>query len=114
MVNLDDLYIHDINAFISDLFRMGNGTWPAFTEERAKSDVVIRKICGVDMVIANGNGFSAFSYITPIMKRPRKEICKIKKGANIPLGLRLVQDLRPGHEGHYMIAPEKDMPLKKY
>ena len=63
------------------------------------------------MVIANGNGFSAFSYITPIMKRPRKEICKIKKGANLPLGLRLVQDLRPGHEGHYMIAPASEKVL---
>lgn len=114
MVNLDDLYIHDVNEFITDLYRMGNSTWPAFTEDRAKSDVVIRKNSGVDVVVANGNGFSAFSYITPIMKRPKKKVWKIKKGANIPAGLKLVQDLRPGHEGHFMIAPEKEMPLKKY
>jgi len=25
-----------------------------------------------------------------------------------------VKDLRPGHEGHFMIAPEKNMLLKKY
>ena len=22
--------------------------------------------------------------------------------------------MRPGHEGHYMLAPSEDMPLKKY
>ena len=25
-----------------------------------------------------------------------------------------MKDKRPGHEGHYMIAPAKNMPLKKY
>ncbi|TQV65826.1 hypothetical protein FKG94_28050 [Exilibacterium tricleocarpae] len=114
MVNLDDLYIYDVNEFATNLYRMGNSTWPAFTEERAKSDVVIQKVNGVDVVVANGNGFSAFNYLTPIMKRPKKKIWKIKKGATIPDGLKLVKDLRPGHEGHYMIAPEKNMPLKKY
>jgi hypothetical protein len=28
--------------------------------------------------------------------------------------LSLVEDKRPGHKGHYMIAPTKTMPLKKY
>ena len=114
MVNLDDLYIYDVAEFTENLYRMGNSTWPAFTEERAWSDVVIQKINGIDVVIANGNGFSAFNYLTPIMKRPRKKVWKIRKGAAIPQGLRLVKDLRPGHDGHFMIAPERNMPLKKY
>ncbi|GAB2196849.1 Tse2 family ADP-ribosyltransferase toxin [Sessilibacter sp. MAH4] len=76
--------------------------------------MLISKINGVDIVIANGNGFSAFNYITPSMKRPKKKIWKIRKGASIPQGLKLVRDLRPGHDGHYMIAPERNMPLKKY
>jgi hypothetical protein len=25
-----------------------------------------------------------------------------------------VKDKRPGHDGHYMIAPSKTVPLKKY
>jgi len=114
MINKNDLYIYDIPEFTQDLFRMGNSTWPAFTEERAHSDVIIVNMEGIDMVIANGNGFSAFNYITPIMKRPNKKIWKIKKGGIIPPGLRLAEDMRAGHEGHFMIVPEQDMPLKKY
>lgn len=114
MINNEDLYIYDVAAFTENLYRMGNATWPAFTEERARSDVLITKINGVDVVMANGNGFSAFNYLTPIMKKPGKSIWRIKKNAQIPQGLKLVKDLRPGHEGHFMIAPEKQMPLKKY
>lgn len=114
MINNEDLYIYDVTAFTENLYRMGNSTWPAFTEERAKSDVLIVKINGVDVVMANGNGFSAFNYLTSIMKRPGKSIWRIKKHAKMPQGLMLVKDLRPGHEGHFMIAPEKQMPLKKY
>ena len=114
MINNEDLYIYDVAAFTENLQRMGNSAWPAFTEERAKSDVLITKIDGVEVVIANGNGFSAFNYLTPIMKKPGKTIWRIKKHAQIPQGLKLVKDLRPGHEGHFMIAPEKQMPLKKY
>ena len=114
MINNEDLYIYDVTMFTENLYRMGNATWPAFTEERAKSDVLITKINGVDGVMANGNGFSAFNYLTPIMKRPGKTIWRIKKHAQIPQGLKLVKDMRPGHEGHFMIAPERQMPLKKY
>lgn len=114
MINNDDLYFYDVTKFTENLYRMGNSTWPAFTEERARTDVVIYSTGGVEMVKANGNGFSAFNYLTPIMKRPGKTVWRIKKHANIPLGLKLVKDLRPGHEGHFMIAPEKNMPLKDY
>jgi hypothetical protein len=114
MINKDDLYIYDVSLFTESLYRMGNSSSPAFTEERAKSDVLIQKINGIDVVMANGNGFSAFNYLTPIMKRPGKTIWKIKKHAQMPQGLKLVKDLRPGHDGHFMIAPEKQMPLKKY
>ena len=114
MINNEDLYIYDVAAFTENLYRMGNSAWPAFTEEWEKSDVLITKIDVVEVVIANGNGFTAFNYLTPIMKKPGKTIWRIKKHAQIPQGLKLVKDLRPGHEGHFMIAPEKQMPLKKY
>lgn len=26
----------------------------------------------------------------------------------------LVEDRRPGHKGHFMLAPKQEMPLKKY
>jgi hypothetical protein len=114
MISLGDLYILDVAEFTKDVFRMGNATWPAFTEERARVDVAIVKRDGVDLVLANGNGFSAFDHLTPIMKRPGKRVWRIKRGAMIDRELRLVKDLRPDHEGHYMIAPARTMPLKKY
>ena len=114
MLSPGELYIMDVGEFTKELYRMGNATWPAFTEDRARVDVVITKKDGIDMVEANGNGFSAFDHITKIMKKPGKKVWKIKKDVSIPPELKLVKDMRKGHEGHYMIAPEKRMTLKKY
>lgn len=49
-----------------------------------------------------------------VQKKPGKKIWRIKKGAQIPVELKLVKDRRPGHDGHYMIAASYNMPLKKY
>lgn len=114
MIAAEDLYIMDVAEFTKELYRMGNATWPAFTEERARVDVVIIRRNGIEIVIANGNGFSAFDYLTPIMKKPGKKVWKIRKGASLPTGLKLVKDRRAGHQSHYMIAPAYDMPLEKY
>lgn len=114
MIAMEDLYVMDVTEFTKDLYRMGNATWPAFTEDRARVDVVITKQDGIEIVVANGNGFSAFDHLTKIMKKPGKKVWRIKKGAALPSELKLVKDNRPGHEGHYMIAPSKNMPLKKY
>ena len=114
MIASDDLYIMDIANFTKDLYRMGNATWPAFTEERARADVVIIKQDGIETVVANGNGFSAYDHLTKIMKKPGKKIWRIKKGSSLPPELKLVKDKRPGHEGHYMLAPSKNMSLRKY
>lgn len=114
MIAMDDLYIFDVSEITKDLYRMGNSTWPAFTEERARVDVVIIHQNGIEMVVANGNGFSAFDHLTTQMMKPGKKIWRIKKGVSLPAELRLVKDRRPGHVGHYMIAPAKNMPLKKF
>lgn len=114
MLAPDNLYIMDVGEFTKELYRMGNATWPAFTEERARIDVVIIKQDGIEKVIANGNGFSAFDHLTKVMRKPGKKIWRIKKGVLLPLELKLVKDKRPGHQGHYMIAPSETMPLKKY
>jgi hypothetical protein len=114
MISPDNLYIMDVGEFTKDLYRMGNATWPSFTEDRARVDVVIVKRDGIDVVKANGNGFSAFDHVTQIMRKPGKKIWKIRRGATIPKELKLVKDNRPGHAGHYMIAPAEDMTLKKY
>ncbi|GAP73673.1 hypothetical protein W04_0184 [Pseudoalteromonas sp. SW0106-04] len=114
MITPESLYIMDVAEFTKDLYRMGNATWPKFDEDRARVDVVITKQDGIEMVVANGNGFSAFDHLTRIMKKPGKKVWKIVKGASLPKELKIVKDMRPGHEGHYMIAPAKNMTLKKY
>lgn len=114
MIAPENLYIMDVGEFTKDLYRMGNAVWPAFNEERARVDVVITEIDGIETVMANGNGFSAFDHITNAMRKPGKKVWRIEKGALLPQELSLVEDKRPGHEGHYMIAPSMNMPLKKY
>lgn len=41
MIAPQDLYIMDVGEFTKELYRMGNANWPAFTEDRAKIDLVI-------------------------------------------------------------------------
>lgn len=113
MVNIEDLYIMDVDNLHEDLYRMGNATSPSFSEERGIRDCLIVEIDGIKVVKANGNGFSAFNCITATMKRKGKNVWKIRKGAKLD-GIRVVKDMRPSHKGHYMLAPEKDMPFKKY
>lgn len=114
MIAPENIYIMDVGEFTKELYRMGNAMWPAFTEDRARIDLVIIKRDGIDIVLANGNGFSAFDHFTKTMRKPGKKVWRIKKGVPLPEGLKLVKDKRPGHEGHYMIAPSTNIPLKKY
>lgn len=114
MISPEDLYIFDVTEISKDLFRLGNATWPQFNDVRARLDVPIEVQNGIEIVLANGNGFSASDTITSAMQRPGKRIWRIKKGALLPPEVVLVKDLRPNHRGHYMIAPAKTMPLKKF
>ncbi len=114
MIPFDLLLVLDLSALHKDMFRMGNSTWPSFSRDRAKIDLLIVSINGVDTVMANGNGFSAYDHLTPIMKNPTKKIWKMKSGTRLDKRIRLVKDLRKGHEGHYMFAPAENMPLEDY
>ena len=114
MVSPEDLYILDVSEFSKDLYRMGNATWPRFTDERARVDVPISMLNGVEVVVASGNGFSAFDRITQAMRQPGRKVWRIMKGAQIPSELVLVKDRRSHQHGHYMIAPAVTMPLKKF
>lgn len=74
MIAKENLFIMDVGEFTKDLYRMGNATWPKSDEGRARVDVVITQEEGIDVVIANGNGFSAFDHLTKIMKKPGKNV----------------------------------------
>jgi len=114
MVPIDLLLILDLNHLHVDMFRMGNLGWPNFSEDRARKDVLLISVNGVETVIANGNGFSAFDHLTSTMRRPDRKIWRVKAGAQIDKRIRIVKDLRPGHEGHYMFAATQNMPLSDY
>jgi len=115
MISLENLYIMDLNALHENLYRMaGVGPTTLFNEDRGLVDCTVLNRNGIKVVVANGNGFSAFSNITSIMKKPGKNVWMLKKGALLPDGLRIVKDLRKGHENHYMLAPARNMPYKKY
>ena len=77
-------------------------------------DVTTYEKSGIVYVRANGNGFSTFDHLTTGMKRQGKNVWKIKKGIPIPAGLKVVHDRTPTKKGHFMIAPDKDMPLMKH
>ncbi len=103
----------DINALHEDLYRMGNASSPSFSENRGLKDCHVVSVDGINIIYVNGNGFSAFNSVTPLMKKKGKNVWKIKKDATL-IDLTLVKDMRPEHDGHYMIAPLTKMPFKKY
>ena len=115
MIAPEDIYILNVAELTKDLYRMGNATWPAFTEQRLRIDVKIEVHNGVEVVVANGNGFSAYDHLTQVMKVPGNKIWRIKKGASLGDDLVIAQDCRPGQDGrHYFVAPKRTMPLKKF
>lgn len=115
MIAPEDIYILDVAELTRDLYRLGNCSGPGFTEQRSRSDVKIDTQNGVEIVIADGNGFSAYDHLTPVMKLPGRKVWRIKKGASLGDDLVIAQDRRPNQDGrHYFIAPRRTMPLKKY
>lgn len=114
MISPGEFYLMDVADLPFELFRGGNAGGFQFHEDRALKDCVTYPKDGIVYVRANLTGFSCFSHITDRMKRQGKNVWKLKKGAILPPELKLVRDQRRGHEGHYMLAPFKDMPLKKY
>lgn len=114
MINPELLFIEDFEELQRPLFRSGNASSPNFSQNRALKDVTTYNKFGIVYVRANGNGFSTFDHLTTGMKRQGKNVWKIKKGVVIPAELKIVHDRTPTKKGHFMIVPDKDMPLMKY
>ena len=114
MINQKLLFIENFEELQRPLYRSGNASSPNFSQNRALKDVITYEKTGMTYVRANGNGFSTFDHITTGMRRQGKNVWKIKKDALIPSGLKIVHDGTPTKEGHFMIAPERDMPLMSY
>lgn len=114
MISPGEFFLMDVADLPFDLFRGGNAQGFQFHEDRAIKDCITYPKEGVTFVRANLTGFSCFNHLTDRMRRQGKNIWKLKRGAVLPSELKLVKDQRRGHEGHYMLAPVKDMPLRKY
>ncbi len=114
MLPLTDLYLTALRELHAALYRVQFPPDPLFPESRLLVDVVLYPKNGVNWIVANGNGASLFDHVKPWMKRPGRNVYRFAKTTPIPRGLLLSKDMRPGQEGHYMIAPVQDMPVSVY
>ncbi|MGM8226204.1 hypothetical protein ACSV5M_06455 [Cellvibrio sp. ARAG 10.3] len=110
MIRPEFLYIEEANFILLDLYRFGNTSGPKLDGVRAFKDIMVIKNNGIEIVVANGNGISLSSTFDP----KKRNTWKLLKNTPIPIGLRLVKDLRPGRSDHFMIAPTNNMPFTKY
>jgi hypothetical protein len=103
------LFITDYTQFVSDLYRNENAQHPRLDHVRPGQDVVIFEVNGLKWIQANGNGISLYTtYDT------RKNWWKIPEATVLPPQIKLVRDMSPGNDGHYMLAPACDMLLSNY
>ena len=110
MLTPEEIYITDYTELFLDLYRFGNSSSPRLDNIRPMKDARIEDRNGIKYIIADGNGVSAFSSVA----KGKRNTWKIKRGTPLPPGVRFVEDKRPGHENHYMLAPEKTMKLSEF
>ena len=84
MLSEEELYIMNVDALHDDLCRMGKSSDANFSEARGLKDCLTYDRNGIKFVVANGNGFSAFTFIIPRMKDPKEKVWKIRKKRNAP------------------------------
>ncbi|MBR8416735.1 hypothetical protein K6W16_02715 [Burkholderia dolosa] len=104
------LYIEEGDFLRLDLYRFGNSTSSRLDHVRPFKDVMVAMSNGVRIIVANRNGISLTSKYDP----KKRGVWRIPRDTRLPAGLLLIKDLRPGHEGHYMLAPSSSMPFAKF
>ncbi|WP_368042257.1 hypothetical protein [Burkholderia metallica] len=112
VVSIDEkyLYIEDGDFLRFDLYRFGNSTNPRLDHVRPFKDVTVAVVNGISIIVANRNGISLTSKYDP----KKRGVWRIPRNTRLPLGLCLIKDVRPNHEGHYMLAPSSSMPFTKF
>jgi hypothetical protein len=110
MISANDLFITEYREFFADLYRNGNSSHPRLDNVRPGHDAHTYLVNDVVWIRADGNGVSAFTDYD----KTRKNWWKIPKGLPLPAKLKIVKDIRPGFDNHYMVAPAFDMPLSEY
>ena len=114
MLTSEEIFITDYEKVILDLYRFGNATHARFDNIRPLKDARIEvRLEGkkeVKYIMADGNGISVFSTFDP----KKRNTWKIPKNTPLPSGVKLVEDKRPGHQNHYMLAPADEMRLSDF
>jgi len=94
-----------------DLYRIGNSSSPLMTKIRA-GEITLMEINGITTIVANNKGISLFSERGLTLAPLTGWVYELKRGTPIPSELHLYKD--PLLEGHYMLCPLRNMPVRKY
>lgn len=106
MRNEEKLYIAQ-----EDLYRLGNAGSSLISRVRIR-EVDVMEINGIIRVIANGKGISLYNK-AGLDKIPLSGwVWEIKVSTSFPIGLKLIKDDKP--EGHYTLAPARNMLFSEY
>ena len=94
-----------------ELFRLGNANSSLISRVRDR-EIDTNDLNGIKTVVANGKGISLYNK-AGLDKIPLSGwVWEIKASTALPVGLKLIKDDRP--EGHYTLAPSKNMLLSEY
>lgn len=102
--------IEDLYFAPEDLYRLGSSSSSRLTHVRRPKDIDTIEINGIAIVVANGKGISLSTKGRLDKTRLSGWVWKISRGAQMPTGLKLIND-RPGH---YSICPRSNMPLDEF
>ena len=99
----------DLYAVQWDVFRFGNASGPRLTHIRER-DIRTFASAGRIWVRAGREGISLLTW-KRIIDSPRDDhVYRIAQGTILPTGLHLIDD----GGGHYLLAPQHDMPLDSF
>ena len=96
-----------------DLYRLGNASSSLISRVRTV-DMDTNELNGITIIIANGKGISLYSKMGLEKISLSGWVWEIKAGTVFPLGLELIKDTDDKPQGHYTLAPARNMPYSEY
>jgi len=93
------------------LYRIGNASSPLLTKVRP-GEVDTTEVNGVIHIVANGKGISLYSKRGLNLAPLTGWVWEISPNTPLPIGLKLIKDDRP--EGHYSLAPSRNMSVHEF
>ncbi len=103
------IFNQEFLIFPEEVHRMGNSRSHRLTNIKV-GEVNTFELNGVTMIRANGKGVSLYTWEKVLEKGLTGFAWKFEKHTHVVKGLILVND----EPGHYMLCPDKNMPLDEY